>query len=138
MISEQRMRIGEPLMEIDEQRVGKRVARLLSESTAQLDSAVLERLRFDRQRAVALRSPGVLDLRAHLRSHVGAAWFPALRPVLTAAVVLALFLVGDYVKSERTLLAQREVETALLTDDLPIDAYLDQGFRSWLLEQSRS
>lgn len=122
----------------DEQRVGKRVAHLLSEGTAQLDAAVLSRLRVDRLRAVALRSPGTLDMRARLRTFPGGNWFPALRPVLTAALVLALFLVGDYVKYEHTLFAQREVETALLADDLPIDAYLDQGFRSWLLDQSRS
>lgn len=123
---------------IDEQRLGKRVAHLLSEGTAQLDSAILERLREDRLRAVTLRSPGTLDVRAWLRSTLGGNGFAAFRPALTAALVLAVFLVGDYFKSEHTLVTQREVETALLADDLPIDAYLDQGFRSWLLDQSRS
>ena len=122
----------------DEQRIGKRVAHLLTEGTARLDATVLERLRADRKRAVTVRSAGVFDLRARLRAHFGSHWFAALRPALTAALVLGLFMVGDYVKSERTLLAQREVETALLADDLPIDAYLDQGFRSWLFDQSRS
>ena len=122
----------------DERQVGRRVAHLLSEGTMQLDSRVLERLLTDRERAVALRASGAFDLRAWFRDVAGGARLSALRPALTAALVLALFLVGDYVKSERTLLEQREVETALLADDLPIDAYLDQGFRSWLFEQSRS
>lgn len=30
-----------------------------------------------------------------------------------------------------------EIDVRLLTDDLPIDAYLDKGFDSWLKRQSR-
>ena len=122
----------------DEQWLGKRIAHVLSEGTARLDSAVLERLRADRHRAVTLRSAGAFDLRARMTAVARGTGFPAMRPVLTAALVLGLFLVGDYVKSERTLVEQRQVETALLADDLPIDAYLDQGFRTWLFDQSRS
>ena len=29
------------------------------------------------------------------------------------------------------------LDTALLTDELPIDAYLDSGFHSWLADSSR-
>ena len=50
----------------DEQRLGKRIAHVLSEGTARLDSTVLERLRADRHRAVTLRSAGAFDLRARM------------------------------------------------------------------------
>jgi hypothetical protein len=30
-----------------------------------------------------------------------------------------------------------DLDVRLLTDDLPIDAYLDKGFDSWLNRQSR-
>ena len=119
-----------------QQQFGRRVAHLLSEGSAQLDNAVLARLRQGRQQAVAARRRGALvDWLAAPRS-----WqlLPALRPALTAALVLAVFLAGDYVNSERTLARQGEVETALLADDLPIDAYLDQGFRAWLQSDSSS
>ncbi|MFX6190260.1 DUF3619 family protein, partial [Acinetobacter baumannii] len=31
-----------------------------------------------------------------------------------------------------------DIDSALLTDDLPIDAYLDRGFGAWLDSQGRS
>ncbi|MCB1939178.1 MAG: DUF3619 family protein [Rhodocyclaceae bacterium] len=119
-----------------QQQFGRRVAHLLSEGSAQLDDAVLARLRHSRQQAVAARRRGFLA--ALLSAPRRWALLPALRPALTAALVLAVFLAGDYVNSERTLARQGEVETALLADDLPIDAYLDQGFRAWLQSDSRS
>jgi hypothetical protein len=32
--------------------------------------------------------------------------------------------------------AKLEIDTQLLTDDLPIDAYLDRGFQTWLKKRA--
>jgi len=120
----------------DEHRLGRRVAHLLSESAARVDPAVLDQLRLARQRAVALRKRSHFDLIPHRFDWgmLGA----GLRSALTAMLVLAVFAAGDYFNRQHTLAQRSEVETALLADDLPIDAYLDQGFRAWLQNESRS
>ncbi len=50
---------------------------------------------------------------------------------------LAIGVVGvstwnDYQKAAEF----EEIDSALLADDLPINAYLDKGFQAWLSEQS--
>jgi len=120
----------------EEQRIGQRIGHLLSESASQLDPVVLARLHAARQAAVAARKRGRFDLWPHrLDWHMLTS---ILRPALTVVLVLAVFAAGDYLNSEHTLAHRTEVETALLADDLPIDAYLDQGFREWLQHDSRS
>ncbi|QID17306.1 DUF3619 family protein [Nitrogeniibacter mangrovi] len=120
----------------DEQRFGRRIEHLLSESTADLDGAVLARLREARVAAVKARKRSRFDLLPHrLDWHLLG---PLLRPALGAALVLAVFAAGGYLNGEHTMARRGEVEMALLADDLPIDAYLDQGFRAWLEHDSPS
>ena len=120
----------------EEQRFGRRVAHLLSESASRMDPATLDRLQQARRDAVRLRRRSRLDLIPH-RLDWGMLT-GALRPALTAMLVVAVFAAGDYFNKQHTLAQRSEVETALLADDLPIDAYLDQGFRAWLQNESRS
>lgn len=119
------------------ERFGRRIGHLLSESAAATsDPTVLARLAGARRAAVAARRRGPFDVLPH---RVDLALFGrALRPVLSAALVLSMFVAGDYFNRQHTLAERSEVETALLADDLPIDAYLDQGFRAWLQDESRS
>ncbi|MBT0960401.1 DUF3619 family protein [Denitromonas iodatirespirans] len=117
----------------DEARFGRRLAGLLSERNRQLDPALRDALAAARRQAVTAareRHAGVF------RPHLGRSWWPALKPAMAAALVLVVLFGGDYVNTLRTQAMQGEVETALLADDLPIDAYLDQGFRAWLLADS--
>jgi len=120
----------------EEQRFGRRVAHLLSESASRVDPAVLDRLQQTRREAVRRRKRSSFDFiprRLDWGMLTG-----ALRPALTALLVVAVFAAGDYFNKQHTLALRSEVETALLADDLPIDAYLDQGFREWLQNESRS
>jgi hypothetical protein len=120
----------------DEQQFGRRIGHLLSESAAHLDPSIVARLEASRRAAVAVRKRGRFDLWPHRFDwHLVSSM---LRPALTALLVLAVFAAGDYLNTEHTLAHRTEVETALLADDLPIDAYLDQGFREWLRHDSRS
>ena len=47
------------------------------------------------------------------------------------------FLPGGAADRYVGLLAIADLDARLLTDDLPIDAYLDKGFDSWLKRQQR-
>jgi hypothetical protein len=120
----------------DEQQFGRRIGHLLSQSAARIDPSTQARLEQARRAAVAVRKRGRFDLVPHrLDWHLLAG---VLRPALSAALVLAVFAAGDHFNSAHTLAHRAEVETALLADDLPIDAYLDQGFREWLQHESPS
>lgn len=119
----------------DEAQFGRRIAGLLSERNGQLDPAVLGALGAARRRAVAASEQQFAGVRS---PHAAMAWWHAAKPAAAAVLVLAVLFAGDYVNTARTQTVQGEVETALLADDLPIDAYLDQGFRAWLQQADSS
>jgi len=57
--------------------------------------------------------------------------------VLLPVVLLAVASVGIYRWQENQRLDQIiEIDEQLLTDDLPIDAYLDRGFQNWLKKRA--
>lgn len=59
-----------------------------------------------------------------------------LRRWLPLMMLLALLGAGLY--WQQTLMPQEEdVDSALLADDLPLDAYLDHGFHAWLERSSQ-
>lgn len=61
-----------------------------------------------------------------------------LRPAVLVFAVLATVLAGDYWVTWSRVNSLQEVDTALLIDDLPIDAYLDADFKAWLQQDSQS
>ena len=50
-------------------------------------------------------------------------------------LVVAAFGIYRWQESQR-LADVVEIDTQLLTDDLPIDAYLDRGFQTWLKKRA--
>lgn len=78
---------------------------------------------------LATSTPGALDWLT--RAQV---W----RPALLALLVLMSFVAGDWRMSSLQVETRMRIDTALLSDDLPIDAYLDPGFRAWLLQDQGS
>lgn len=121
---------------------GRRVAARLSTGAAELPHDVSERLRAARVQAVAQRkrvqarlAPQVVvsggtaalgfdDERLGLWGRVG-----SVLPLLVLAAGLVFIYV---VQNERRALELAEVDTALLTDDLPPAAYADPGFVQFL------
>jgi uncharacterized iron-regulated membrane protein len=60
----------------------------------------------------------------------------SLRVVLPFAILVA-GVGGVYTWQQNQRAAEvEEIDAQLLTDDLPIDAYLDRGFQNWLLKTS--
>jgi hypothetical protein len=124
----------------DQDELAKRIAKLLDESSDGIGQAQRERLMAARQLALS-------------RHHEAAApaWVPAwagnvsrfterrvmgvqyLIPI--AALVLGLAGVAYLHTAPTPDIA--DIDAGLLTDELPINAYLDQGFDSWLKRSSR-
>ena len=54
-------------------------------------------------------------------------------PQWLSAIALLVSVAAIYTWQQNLRVAEvEEVDAMLLTDDLPIDAYLDRGFQNWL------
>ena len=102
---------------------------------ARVDARVAARLRAAREQALAAYRPERQDWVALPAGTVGrlggvrALWVRIVLP----AVVLCVAFAATYVWQQRQGAAEvEELDAQLLTSDLPIDAYLDQGFAAWL------
>jgi hypothetical protein len=120
----------------------------------ELGPPVAERLRVAREHALARqRAPQsdgvVMGARGGSATLGGGSWHGSTqlitRIVLPAAIVLAaLFGYNEWQQEEREALLQvdpvaaetADVDAAVLTGDLPLDAYIDKGFRTWLQRPS--
>jgi hypothetical protein len=118
----------------DEARFAHQVRRRLDEGL-HVDASVAARLRAARELALARHrpeAPGELALAGHASGRLGGARGLALRIVLPL-LVLAVAFATTYAWQQRQRAAElEELDAMLLSGDLPIDAYLDQGFAAWL------
>ncbi len=110
---------------------------------AQVDSRISERLRAAREQALAARriststkrEPALAWARSTTVGVIGGfggfGGF-SLRVVLPTLLLIAgLISIYSWQQEQRAADAE-ELDAQLLTDDLPIDAYLDRGFEAWL------
>jgi len=124
---------------MNEQAFARRLAMHLSAAAREIDGELAGRLRAAREQALRTRPASrglarLLGLKTAFRFT-----FPAVvRPAALAVAILASVLAGDYWLTWSRVTALQEVDTALLIDDLPIDAYLDADFKAWLQQDTRS
>lgn len=116
-----------------------RVRRALDQGTDSLDARTAARLRKSRQAALE-----------HMRVPVGGARLAGIGGFSTehlsrqarglfAAMALLMGAVGTYYWNSTEQAAERaEIDSALLADEVPFTAYLDQGFVEWLDQLSQS
>lgn len=117
---------------MNEQHFAYQVRRHLNQGTMALSPSALERLAAARSQAmahqrVAVHAPILAGLGFHLH-------LDDLRPKhFMAALALAVGLsCGMFWQAQEQVAELEEVDSALLADDLPLDAYTDQGFAAWL------
>lgn len=130
----------------DEIRFANKIRQALNEG-ARLErpggAAIVERLRAARERALAARRPESEPAIAWARSSVaglvggfgGLSGF-SLRVLLPGALLVAGLISIYSWQQEQRAADVEEIDAQLLTDDLPIDAYLDRGFEAWLKKVS--
>ena len=117
----------------EQNQFGLKVRHKLNLGNAALSAETTNRLFQARQLALSHHkaSVGVLSLAGLGRNafNLGTDYW---RPVATATALVALLMCGDYITSIQRAADLEEVDSALLGDDLPINAYLDRGFDTWL------
>lgn len=121
-----------------------KISKLLDESVERMDGPISAKLLAARKKALA----HFVDIPKHsvvpewAMVGVGKLTHPFGANLRTSLVLLALLatLAGAYVWHQ-AMTPQgseiAEVDEGLLTDELPINAYLDKGFDSWVKRQAR-
>lgn len=127
-----------------EARVGLRIAAMLTERSAATDHAINERLRVAREQALArararrLQLQGAQSVTAMDSSlalgggPAGSNWLQRMGFVLPLVVLLVGMFAIDEWHEAAQIQAAVEVDSALLSDPLPPDAYRDPGFLEFL------
>lgn len=126
--------------EVTEWRTAHAIRRVLDEGTGRLPDRVTDRLATARQQALArvLDTPQPIKLTraANLVPESGTTisfrWQVGALAV-SVMVLAGVFLLVDTMKEEQSIEDLAEVDSALLTDDLPLDAYVDRGFSVYLV-----
>ncbi|MGC3962096.1 MAG: DUF3619 family protein [Rhodocyclaceae bacterium] len=119
--------------ELEQRAFGLKVRNKLNGSTARMEPELTERLRVAREAALtraraAQREPILAGF-----GHTIAEWGrETWRPLALAAMLALLALGFDHWQTVHRARELEEVDSALLTDELPLDAYLDHGFYRWL------
>jgi uncharacterized protein HemX len=124
---------------MNEMQFGNKVRQVLNRGLVGVDGTTAERLRAARERALARQRPEPSPALAWADNVLGGgggggfAW----RLILALGVALVLGAALYLYNWQQNQRAEdlEEIDTALLTDELPIDAYLDRGFQNWLKQQ---
>ena len=105
------------------------------DKTLDLNPAELKRLKLARERALARqRQSEPVFVLAWVDAVMGRlSGNPASASIALAGAALILALIGiQYWQQSPTVEEIEELDAALLTSDLPINAYLDKSFDTWL------
>ena len=128
-------------MSAHEHETAQKIVRVLDRSTREMDNSTAVRLTAARKQALAqfhempesqLTWAGQLALRFTSGSATGLRYALPLAILILGLIGIVYWQSGNGRPQELA-----DIDARLLTDDLPIDAYLDKGFDSWLKRQSR-
>lgn len=127
-----------------EEQFGRRVAARLSEGNLHLSHEVGERLRASRVQAVARRkvvrqlhmAPVIVSSGG--AAALGAGWWTRIGSVVPLIALVAGLVAISVLQDDSRTNELAEVDSALLTDDLPPAAYTDPGFAQFLKVNAES
>ena len=118
-----------------------RIAKLLDEGTDGLSAEKRERLAQARRLALSRqqgrKAPALVPAWAGPFSRFTEQSIFGVRYVVPMAALILGLLGVVYVNTSNVVSDIADIDAGLLTDELPISAYLDQGFDSWLKRSPR-
>jgi hypothetical protein len=124
---------------VNEQELGRKVAQALEAGLENIPARQRYRLELARAAALARAQDRALPLDAPQGSALAAGMG---RRLLAPALALVLLLAGVLYWQQAQRFQQpsygdsADVDTQLLTDELPVTAYLDRGFEIWLYHET--
>ena len=134
-------------LETQELEFAQQLRRALDENAASIPTATADRLAAARQAALARKKPEAVHAPAFVPVFAGAGTLaglpqpdaprrlPRLRKLALAWPVLALVIslagIAWWEDHQRTA-ELADIDAAMLSDDLPLNAYLDHGFNAYL------
>ena len=124
---------------MNELNFASRIRQILNQGTTRVDAGIAHKLKTARELALSRQrpEPQVVERWADNVLGNGWSWGGLSARVLLPALALVVAAVGIYRWQENQRLAEVvEIDSQLLTDDLPIDAYLDRGFQNWLKKRA--
>lgn len=116
-----------------------KIRHILDHGAGRLDHNTSDKLLAARQKALLHQKMPIAGLSlAGIGEIVGNSLLPQAR-TFAALLALAGGVVGTYYwNSFQQASENAEIDSALLADDLPINAYLDRGFHTWLDHSTQS
>jgi hypothetical protein len=124
---------------MNEPQFGNKVRQILNEGTS-LSSSALGRLRQAREQALkrqrVARPAGGFTWADGVLTSFGGFTGISFRLVLPMVVLIGGLLAINGWRHNLRIAEVEEIDALLLTDDLPLDAYLDKGFEAWLKKRS--
>jgi hypothetical protein len=124
---------------MNEPQFGKRVRHLLNQGMNDVNPSVAARLQAGRAQALSRQRPEpapAFALADNVLGSFGGWGNLALRVVVPLALLVG-GLAGVYSWEQNQRIAEVEdIDAQLLTDDLPVEAYLDRGFQNWLKKRA--
>lgn len=109
----------------------------LNLGTEAIDRGTADKLFQARQKALARQKTVGVQLSLAGAGHIAADWVLPYARTLVAMIGLSIGVLAVTTWNEYEKAAElEELDSALLSDDLPINAYLDKGFLAWLSEHS--
>lgn len=123
---------------MNEMQFGNKVRQVLNHGL-ELEASKAQRLKAAREAALARQRPEPAPALAWADNIAGrfGGWSGlALYVILPLAVLLIGFAAAYTWQQNHAIAEIEEIDAQLLTDDLPIDAYLDRGFQNWLKKRA--
>lgn len=129
--------------DLTSERFGRRLAAQLDRSASLVDADIAERLRLARAQAVAQRR--VVEFHTSRAEYatssgtlvLGWGWRTRLSSLLPAVLLLFGLLMISAIGDDQRAHELADVDTELLLDELPPDAYIDPGFAKFLQIKGR-
>ena len=126
------------MSEMNELHFGNRVRQALNQGL-RLGPKQAERLRLARERALARQRPELAPALAWADNVLGSfgGWSGVSLRLVAPLAAIVVSVAALYTWQQNRVISDfEEIDSMLLTDDLPIDAYLDRGFQTWLKKRA--
>jgi hypothetical protein len=121
---------------MNEQAVARKICQHLDQGVDQLSHPVLERLAAARTAALS-KVPSRPKPATPAHENPAPLWWRLAATAVPLLVLVAGVFMVDTVEQEQSVAELAEIDSALLTDDLPLVAYADHGFGVYLKNTRR-